>query len=733
MRLPWDVKVSPKLSNFSVVAIVVAFSLVATGLSNMPTPGQASTYELICSKTSNATATTQATSVADTTFRLSINGTVLNRGGPEWAYACAGEVIIPEGITQIDFGYFVPWDANNSPLSNNYLTSIVWPSTVQVLDVGALINLGGLTVLDIPSSVYVIGSQSLQSMRSLTSANIQGPTNAANTLTLNQYVFNETVTALTIGNGYVNIGQNFGEGAVFTSLTLGPNVRTIGQRAFFNSSDARSFTSVNIPPGLTTIGVNAFANSPFLKSVSFGTGTPGITSIAASAFGGSTVIENVQYCGLIDPTLRNSVLDSYLAENLPDANIYCSSSANVPTISNVDPLLGPTSGGDRVTVQGANLSNAKVYVDGVGVAVADNTATSLKFTTPGAVAGYNRVRVVTNLGSANACFNYGPAVAPGAATISAVTAGDSQLSVAFKAPRCSGAAAITNYDYSTDNGTNWITPSSPSTSSPLVIKDLTNGTSYQVLIRARNSVDAGASSNIVSGTPAVQAAPSSDSSAPPSAEVAGLSVRGSSTGNSSVVRIKLTKPPKAGEQMSVTVRLLDLDGNLTQELKIPVNSSTSSIEIPVNNVVGAFNMIAATSNGSVSSTPMSLLPEIIKAETMGVSKPSRAKRLMGTLVSRDFMFTPNSAVLSPAVKKGLRKAAIVAKARNKRVAITGFAAVSGLGSNFERRVAERRARAVSEFLRKRGVENWIYYKGLSGPEGLSFPGQPRRVEIRILK
>jgi outer membrane protein OmpA-like peptidoglycan-associated protein len=189
----------------------------------------------------------------------------------------------------------------------------------------------------------------------------------------------------------------------------------------------------------------------------------------------------------------------------------------------------------------------------------------------------------------------------------------------------------------------------------------------------------------------------------------------------------------AGEQMSVTVRLLDLDGNLTQELKIPVNSSTSSIEVPVNNVVGAFNLIAATSNGSVSSTPMSLLPEIIKAETMGVSKPSRAKRLMGTLVSRDFIFTPNSAVLSPAVKKGLRKAAIVAKARNKRVAVTGFAAVSGLGSNFERRVAERRARAVSEFLRKRGVESWIYYKGLSGPEGLSFPGQPRRVEIRILK
>ena len=77
---------------------------------------------------------------------------------------------------------------------------------------------------------------------------------------------------------------------------------------------------------------------------------------------------------------------------------------------------------------------------------------------------------------------------------------------------------------------------------------------------------------------------------------------------------------------------------------------------------------------------------------------------------------------------------MVAKSKNARIAVTGFAAVSGLGSIFERYVATQRALTVSEFLRKRGVESWIYYKGLSGPEGLSFPGpQQRRVEIRILK
>ena len=730
MRLPWDVKVSPKLSNFSVVAIVVAFSLVATGLSNMPTPGQAATYELVCSKTSNATENAEATSVTDTTYRLSINGTALIKGS---AYACAGEVIIPEGITHIEFGAFVPWSVSNDPLTNNYITSIIWPSTVQAINVG-LVNLGGLTILDIPSSVNVIGGQSFRNLGSLTDIVIQGPTSAANRMTLPQLTFYDTATSLTIGNGHVDFGSYFNQGAIFTSVTLGPNVRSIGERAFGTMPDSRSFTSIEFPTGLTTLGLGAFENNPYLKTVSFGTGKPELTSISASAFGGSTVLERVEYCGLANPALSNPILEAYLAANLPTVPVYCST--NFPKITNLSPSIGSTAGGQLVTVDGANLTNARVFVDGAEVTVTNGTDRSLGFTTPSSTAGAKTVTVSTTTGRASSCFTYGSATSPSAPTISSIIAGANQLSVAFTPPSCFGDAAITNYDYSIDNGANWITPSTASTSSPLVISDLRAGKSYRVKIKARNSANAGTASNGVFGTPTVYVAPppsSSDSSAPPSAEVAGLSVRGSSTGNSSVVRIKLTKPPMAGEQMSVTVRLLDLDGNLTQELKIPVNSSTSSIEVPVNNVVGAFNLIAATSNGSVSSTPMSLLPEIIKAETMGVSKPSRAKRLMGTLVSRDFIFTPNSAVLSPAVKKGLRKAAIVAKARNKRVAVTGFAAVSGLGSNFERRVAERRARAVSEFLRKRGVESWIYYKGLSGPEGLSFPGQPRRVEIRILK
>ncbi|MFN0098684.1 MAG: beta strand repeat-containing protein [Gemmatimonadaceae bacterium] len=94
-----------------------------------------------------------------------------------------------------------------------------------------------------------------------------------------------------------------------------------------------------------------------------------------------------------------------------------------------------------------------------------------------------------------------PISVPGAPTIGTITAGNTQLSVAFTAPASNGGAAITNYEYSTDNGSTW-TPRSPSsTASPLVITGLTNGATYQVRLRAVNSAGAGASSAAVSGTP----------------------------------------------------------------------------------------------------------------------------------------------------------------------------------------------------------------------------------------
>jgi hypothetical protein len=96
---------------------------------------------------------------------------------------------------------------------------------------------------------------------------------------------------------------------------------------------------------------------------------------------------------------------------------------------------------------------------------------------------------------------------PAAPTISSITPSNAQLSVAFTAGATNG-SAITNYQYSTDNGSTWKVRASGTTASPIVIttvsasaSSLANGTAYNVRIRAVNAAGNGDSSTAVSATP----------------------------------------------------------------------------------------------------------------------------------------------------------------------------------------------------------------------------------------
>ena len=96
---------------------------------------------------------------------------------------------------------------------------------------------------------------------------------------------------------------------------------------------------------------------------------------------------------------------------------------------------------------------------------------------------------------------------PAAPTITSITPSSGTLSVAFTAGATNG-SAITNYQYSTDNGANWKNRATGTTASPLVIttvspsaSNLSNGTAYSVRIRAVNGAGSGDSSTAVSATP----------------------------------------------------------------------------------------------------------------------------------------------------------------------------------------------------------------------------------------
>ena len=75
--------------------------------------------------------------------------------------------------------------------------------------------------------------------------------------------------------------------------------------------------------------------------------------------------------------------------------------------------------------------------------------------------------------------------------------------IQFTAPANDGGSSITYYEYSIDNGANWITPSPALTASPLIISSgLTNCTTYSILFRAVNILGSGAASSAVNLVPA---------------------------------------------------------------------------------------------------------------------------------------------------------------------------------------------------------------------------------------
>jgi subtilisin family serine protease len=90
---------------------------------------------------------------------------------------------------------------------------------------------------------------------------------------------------------------------------------------------------------------------------------------------------------------------------------------------------------------------------------------------------------------------------PGPVTDLQLHAGDGRLTVSFTAPSSDGGTPITHYEYSTDSGTAWVSPTPATSRSPLTISGLSNGVTYQVSIRAVNATGSGAPSAVATGVP----------------------------------------------------------------------------------------------------------------------------------------------------------------------------------------------------------------------------------------
>ncbi len=132
----------------------------------------------------------------------------------------------------------------------------------------------------------------------------------------------------------------------------------------------------------------------------------------------------------------------------------------------------------------------------------DATTYTVAGLTNGEAASY-RVSAINAAGTGPASdpVSSTPRRVPTAPTITSIKAGNRTLTVSFTAPSDDGGAPVTNYQYSIDGGTTWVTRAPAGTTSPLVIQPLANGTTYPVLLRAVNAAGAGAASAMVPGTP----------------------------------------------------------------------------------------------------------------------------------------------------------------------------------------------------------------------------------------
>ena len=233
--------------------------------------------------------------------------------------------------------------------------------------------------------------------------------------------------------------------------------------------------------------------------------------------------------------------------------------------------------------------------------------------------------------------------APIAPTISSITAGNTQLTVNFSAPADLGGSAISDYEYSTNNGSTWTT--SGTTTSPITITGLTNATTYQIKLRAINTTGTGTASAATSGTPVatVPSAPTITSITPGTGQLSVAFTAPTSSGTSAINDYEYSTNNGSTWTSS---------GSIISPITITglTNATTYQVKLRAKNTSGSGNSSAATSattNAVASggdSTPTTLTPTPTPTPTTK-AKPKPKNIVIDNPVTPDP--TANPAPLGP--------------------------------------------------------------------------------------
>jgi hypothetical protein len=226
--------------------------------------------------------------------------------------------------------------------------------------------------------------------------------------------------------------------------------------------------------------------------------------------------------GLTNGTTYNIYLKAI--NSYGDSSASSAVSVTPATTPSAPTSLNSTAGDGQATISftpgsngGSAITNYKYSLDGTNYTALSPTDSSSPITISGLTNGtpYTvNLKAVNARGdsSASTSVSVTPSTTPSAPTSLTATAGDGQTTISFT-PGSNGGSAITNYKYSLD-GTNYTALSPTDSDSPITISGLTNGTPYNIYLKAVNSAGEGSASSSVSITPVAPTVSDSDSSVP---------------------------------------------------------------------------------------------------------------------------------------------------------------------------------------------------------------------------
>lgn len=304
-------------------------------------------------------------------------------------------------------------------------------------------------------------------------------------------------------------------------VTANPNTFTSG---LSSTSSVFTTAALTAPLGLTTVIGNETLTIQFTPPTDDGGNS--ITSYQYTTNGGTswTTVALTSVSSVVGSTTRKAFTIASLTNGTQytvvvravntlgageSSESVQSTPATIPTAPAIT-LLTPSNDGFSVvfnspsTNGGQSITNYQYSVDnGTTWSTPDPEITTSPLTIEGLTQStlYRvRLRAVNGVGSGTTSASIqGTTHTLNAPTVLVGTVTSAMVSITFTAPTLKTAGTITDYEYTLDNGTTWV--SSASATTTVVITGLTNGTTYSIKLRAVNSGGKGLSSTTLTATP----------------------------------------------------------------------------------------------------------------------------------------------------------------------------------------------------------------------------------------